>query len=202
MSKRLIVACTLAVAFGSACARGGAAAPAPRAEEPPATAPGQVNPDAQAMAAFQERTKAYLQLRAAARKGLPALSGDATPEQLHEHQLALAARIREARRTAKPGDVLEPEARKVIRGLMERIFGGPDGAQLKADIMDENPGRIRIGINDRYPDGVPLSMVPPQVLAGLPKLPAELEYRFIGRALILLDTEAHIIVDLMDNAIP
>jgi hypothetical protein len=29
-----------------------------------------------------------------------------------------------------------------------------------------------------------------------------LEYRFLGRALILLDTEAHLIVDLMENAIP
>jgi hypothetical protein len=68
--------------------------------------------------------------------------------------------------------------------------------------MDENPGRIRIGVNDRYPDGVPLTMVPPPVLAGLPKLPADLEYRFLGRALILLDTEAQLIVDVMDNAIP
>jgi hypothetical protein len=198
----VIVACALAVALGAACARGGASTPAARTDEPPPTAPGRINPDAEAMVAFQERIKAYIQLRATARKALPPLAGDATPEQLHAHQLALAAGIREARRTAKPGDVFEPDAQRVIRGLMARIFAGADGAQLKADIMDENPGRIRIGVNDRYPDGVPLSMVPPPVLAGLPKLPAELEYRFLGRALILLDTEAQLIVDVMDNAIP
>ena len=37
--------------------------------------------------------------------------------------------------------------------------------------------------------------MPPQVLQALPKLPEELEYRFIGDRLILFDIHAHIIVD-------
>jgi hypothetical protein len=154
------------------------------------------------MVAFQERVKAYLALQAKAKSGLPALATDATPEQIHAHQLALAARIRAERAGATPGDVFEPGIQKVVRALMARVFGGPQGAQLKADIMDENPGRIRVAVNDRYPDNVPLSTVPPQVLEELPKLPTELEYRFLGRALILFDSEAHLIVDFMDNAIP
>ena len=68
--------------------------------------------------------------------------------------------------------------------------------------MDENPGRLRLRVNGRYPDAVPLSTVPPQVLQGLPKLPEELEYRFIGDRLILIDIHAHIIVDLIDDAFP
>ena len=33
--------------------------------------------------------------------------------------------------------------------------------------------------------------MPPQVLAALPKLPEDIEYRFIGDRLILLDVHAH-----------
>jgi hypothetical protein len=42
--------------------------------------------------------------------------------------------------------------------------------------------------------------VPPQVLQQLPKLPEELEYRFIQRTLILFDPHAHIIADFMERA--
>jgi hypothetical protein len=40
------------------------------------------------------------------------------------------------------------------------------------------------------------------VLAALPKLPKDLEYRFIGDRLILLDVHAHTIADYMDKALP
>jgi hypothetical protein len=68
--------------------------------------------------------------------------------------------------------------------------------------MDENPGRIQIRINSRYPDEIPVSTMPPQILAALPKLPDELEYRFIGERLILLDIHAHLIVDFIEDALP
>jgi len=86
---------------------------------------------------------------------------------------------------------------------MALVFGGPDGKQLRDSIMDENVLRDRaLTVNSRYPDTVPLSTVPPQVLAGLPVLPEELEYRFIGHRLILMDVHAHIIIDFVDHAIP
>lgn len=204
--RHYIAGVIAAAALASACvtAAGPEVEAAPPAKTPPPVQSGgqPVNPHARAMAAFQERVKEYSTLQSKARAGLPALSTESTPEEIHTHQLALAGRIRQARRTAKPGDIFHPDMRIVIRTLMSQVFGGPEGAQLKADIMDENPGRIRIIINERYPDNVPVSMVPPQVLAGLPNLPKELEYRFLGRALILLDVEAHLLVDIMENAIP
>jgi hypothetical protein len=90
----------------------------------------------------------------------------------------------------------------VVRRLMGEVFGGPDGAALKASIMDENPGVMKLTVNERYPDTVPLSTVPPQVLQGLPELPEELEFRFIGRHLILMDEHAHIIVDVIEDVLP
>jgi hypothetical protein len=203
---RVLVIVAAGIFSLGACARG-SSTPSPgasttAAEPAPQPPTGKVNPDAETMVAFQERVKTYLALQAKAKSGLPALPTDATPEQIHAHQLALAARIRAERTGAAPGEVFEPGIQNVVRGLMARVFGGPEGTQLKADIMDENPGRIRIAVNDRYPDNVPLSTVPPQVLKELPNLPKEIEYRFLGRALILFDSEAHLIVDYMDNAIP
>ena len=53
-----------------------------------------------------------------------------------------------------------------------------------------------------YPDGTPLSAVPPGLLRKLPVLPPELDYRFVGRDLILRDVDANIIVDYVLEAAP
>ena len=86
---------------------------------------------------------------------------------------ASGPRCARARATAKPGDIFTPEARPVIKRLLASVFGGPDGKQLKASIMDEAqaaPSAAKLTVNGRYPDTVPLTSVPPQVLQTLPKL--------------------------------
>lgn len=170
-------------------------------QQPPADV-GRVNQAAQSMASLHARVEEYVKLHKKLESTLPSLPREATPQQIDSHQRALHKLIREARRNVQPGDVFTKDSRAVIRRLMAGVFSGSDGAQLKASIMDENPGRLRLSINDRYPDTVPLSTVPPQVLAGLPRLPPELEYRFIGRTLIMFDVHAHMIVDLVEDAIP
>ena len=53
------------------------------------------------------------------------------------------------------------------------------------------------------PSAVPwISTMPPDVLQKLPKMPEELEYRFVGRHLVILDTHSHLIADFVTNAIP
>jgi hypothetical protein len=49
---------------------------------------------------------------------------------------------------------------------------------------------------------VPLSTVPPEVLQTLPTLGEDMEYRFIGDDLILLDTHAHVVADVIEDALP
>ena len=58
------------------------------------------------------------------------------------------------------------------------------------------------GVNGRYPDTVPLTTIPPPVLQTLPKLTEDLEYRFIGDSLILLDAHAHVIADFIEDVLP
>jgi hypothetical protein len=184
------------------------AKPAPTAPAPPSVQPapppeGQpVNADARALEAMLERINDYAELHKKLEDTLPKLSKESTPEQIDKNQRALARLIQEKRRGAKAGDIFTPEAQVVIKRLLARVFAGPEGAALRASIMDENPVAIKLPVNSRYPDTVPLSTVPPQVLQGLPKLPEEMEFRFIGRHLILMDVHAHIIVDLIENALP
>jgi hypothetical protein len=42
----------------------------------------------------------------------------------------------------------------------------------------------------------------PFMIETLPALPAELEYRFVGRDLVLLDVRAELVVDILPAALP
>jgi hypothetical protein len=187
---------TFPVFLGAAIAALAACIAAASAQEP------RVNPDAQLMVEFNERVKEYVDLHRKLEKTLPPLPNETTPEMIDEHQRALERLIQRARTNAKLGDVFTKNTRALFRRNLARVFAGAQGEKLKASIMDENPGPIRLTVNGRYPDAVPLPTVPPQVLEVLPKLPPELEYRFVGERLILLDVHAHTIVDIMEDPLP
>jgi hypothetical protein len=178
-------------------------APAQPSVQPAAPPEGQpVNADARALETMLERINDYAAVHKKLEDTLPKLSKESTPEEIDRNQRALGRLIQKERRDVKQGAIFTPDARAVIKRLLDRVFAGPDGAALRASIMDENPVTIKLAVNGRYPDTVPLSTVPPQVLQGLPKLPEEMEFRFISRHLILMDVHAHIIVDLIENALP
>jgi hypothetical protein len=181
--------------------------PKPAAENPAVKKPVQTpvpSPvETKALTGFSNRVNAYLDMHNRLERTLPNLSKETTPQAIDQHQRALAKLINAERQAAKRGDIFGPDAEKIFKSHLARIFGGPDGRQLKASIMDENPvGAVKLAVNGRYPDEVPMSTVPPQVLAALPKLPEEIEYRFVGDHLILLDVHAHTIIDYIDNALP
>jgi hypothetical protein len=161
-----------------------------------------VNPDAPLVAEFARRTQAYAELHRKLEKTLPARPEHASPAQVETHQRALDRLLIQARPRAQHGDFFTQDIRAYFRRQIARALAGPDGRAIKDEIMDENPGRIQLRINGRYPDDIPVSTMPPQILAVVPPLPDELEYRFIGRRLILLDVHAHLVVDYIDNAVP
>jgi hypothetical protein len=158
--------------------------------------------DAAALATMNARLKDYVELHLKLEKELPRLPDEATPEQIDKNQRAFEQRMRTVRSGAKQGDLFTPEAQVVIKRLLETVFSGAEGQQLKASILDENPAGMKLAVNARYPDSVPISTVPPQVLQTLPKLTEDLEYRFIGDNLIILDSHAHVIADYIENVLP
>ena len=160
-----------------------------------------VSTDAAATAEFSKRMASYVELQKKNTAALPKVPDKATPEQLYAHKIALAKLMTAARKTAKKGDVFGPDMPAAVRRWLSPMFKGPDGDNLRKTIHDE-PHPVVPAVNVRYPDDVPLSTMPPDVLKLLPKLEDTLEYRFIGRHLILLDVAAHLIVDIVDNAIP
>ena len=175
----------------------------PPAADPVYTARGpRVNADAKVMADFEKRVSQYTALHRKLESTLPPLPKEATPQQIDNHQSGLSQLLAKARAGAKPGEFFTQDVRELFRRYMKRAFAGAEGKQLRALVMDENPGRIRLTVNGRYPDSVPVVTVPPQVLQALTKLPDDLEYRFIGDTLVMLDVHAHVVVDLIDSAVP
>jgi hypothetical protein len=207
-----LISCALVLAVSAACDRNDQPPPPEATSASPANAPptervvGPLSPeDAQALATMNDRLRGYIDQHLDIEKDLPKLPDDATPQQIDQRQRELERRMREARAGAKPGDLFTAEARPVILRLLAQVFKGEDGRQLKASIMDENPtdlGTYTLAVNARYPDTVPVTTVPVDVLQTLPKLSEDLEYRFIGDALILFDVHAHLIADYIEHAIP
>jgi hypothetical protein len=206
MTRRFAAAAALTLgAF--ACAHAGGTttaepAPAPPTATSPASSAGAQPSDARTVAAFNERLKSYQELHDKLERTLPPLPTEADPKVIDKHQRAMEALLKQHRSAARRGDLFAPDMERLIRRLFAQIFKGTEGAKLKATIMDENPTSIKLAVNGRYPDEVPLSTMPPQVLAMLPKLPEELEYRFIGHRLILLDVHSHTVADYIENALP
>jgi len=78
---------------------------------------------------------------------------------------------------------------------------GPTGVELRRAMNDDAPSPIPLRVHAEYPPGWPLASVPPAILASLPKLPEDLEYRFVGKAMLLLDVHANLIIDFIPDAI-
>jgi len=158
--------------------------------------------DASVVAEFNARIQDYMSLHQQLAGTLTPLAKEPTPREIDVHQRALLALIAKARQGNAPGNMFSPEMQTFVRGLLGQVFDGPEGKRLRSSIEDENPVGIVIALNGRYPDSVPLSTMPPDVLRALPALPPELEYRFVGNRLVLVDTVARLIVDIVDNALP
>ena len=150
----------------------------------------------------------YLKLRNGAVRGIPALKPKATPEKIQARKIAVAQAIREARRDAQQGTVLTPEIQEHFREIIRSEMRGRQGVPAKAAAKQGNPtteklpAPVPVKVNAAYPEFAPLSTVPATLLLRLPKLPKELDFRFVGRNLILRDTDAGMIVDYIPNATP
>ena len=162
-----------------------------------------VNPDAQVLQEFTKRIEAYMDLHNRLEKKAPPLKTTEDPAKIKASREGLSAAIRAERKHAKQGEIFTPQIAAIFRRLMYPEVKGPEGAETKKAMKEDAPkaGTVAIKVNAAYPEAAPLPSVPPNVLANLPKLPEDLEYRVIGRNLILRDVHANIIVDYLPNAI-
>ena len=140
---------------------------------------------------FNSRVLAYDELRRELEKGLRPLEPTDNPAEIRKAIRVRAKRIRAARADVREGDIFTPAISDSFkRALAEQL----NPATCEA-IGDDNPGEFKHRINGSYPERLPMSTVPANVLAVLPRLPDDLQYRFVGRHLVLLDGRSGLILD-------
>jgi hypothetical protein len=117
---------------------------------------------------------------------------------------ALHAALTDARPHAQPGTIFTPAIADLLAGRLEGAVAAMGLRPIEVVIAMNLGYRARmpeLQINDRFPDvrQVPLF---PGLLATLPDLPPELQYRLVDRDLLIVDTHADLIVDILTNALP
>ena len=159
-----------------------------------------VNPQAEAMGKFSERVNAYLSLQKKVEGKLTSQKETNDPEKIKTHIADLASGIRAARADAKPGDIFDGVSEQFRQSIREDARNRSVRDAFAA--MQEVPKKTVPKVNADYPETAALATVPPLILKRLQRLPDGIEYRFMGRDLILRDTSANIIVDFLHEAVP
>jgi len=154
-----------------------------------------VNPRAAIVSEFTKRLDEDVKTRQKAMSAYAPLKQNASQAEIASREKTLGEAIRTARAAAKPGDIFAPDVAKLFREETKLDFRRRS-AHRKQLRLDELP-KFHPVVNQTYPPEWPLQTFPPTLLGNLPKLPPELEYRFVDNALILRDTKANIVVDFV-----
>ena len=121
--------------------------------------------------------------------------GDSTPRR------ATGRGVTHERAAARAGDVFTPAIASVFR---RRLADAVRQSALRGEALEPQQAprdEPRLEVNDAFP-WIAGQGMPPAILATLTPLPAELEYRFVYRDLVLLDVGANLVVDILENALP
>ena len=152
---------------------------------------------ADAVTDFTIRVNSYSELRRRLESQLPAVMATDDVRQITRARRALARAIRVARPGAMQGEFFTAATSAQFQPVLASVMN----ATMWAVIMDDNPGAFEHDIDGTYPEGKAFSTMPGLVLALLPGLPDDIQFRFVGRHLILYDVRANTIIDRMPDAI-
>lgn len=158
--------------------------------------------DERAIAAFEIAVNDYVELHRRLERAWPPGWFFADPEQAESAAEALRAALRDARPHAAPGGLFTPAVADLLRFRLANALrdGEYDVAVITWPPEGDDNRRWRPEVNQPVPWGVSATRWPS--FAGLPPLPAELAYRFIGRDLVLVDLHANLVVDILELALP
>ena len=187
--RRILIGATGAVVAAAGCKKEGA--------KPAA------NPTETVFADFAKRVDAYMKLRKTLVDSVGELDPTKSQAEITTRATKLASSIIAARAQAKPGDMFTPEFSALVATLIKQEYSRrPDSVQeTREDQQDELPDFVP-KVNQVYPTTYPLATFPATLLPILPRLPEALEYRVVQNYLVLRDTEANVILDVMPNAVP
>jgi hypothetical protein len=152
--------------------------------------------DPETLAEFNRRVHDYAALRAKLEQGLPPLVVTTNADEIERFERRLAERLRDAR-SSRRGQIFAPA---MVRQVKRMLTLRADAATI-ALIMDDSPIEFDVDVNDTYSKRHALATMPPNILLLLPDLPPDMEYRFVGRHLILRDVRANTIIDEVPHAL-
>ena len=177
-----------------------------------------VEMDSEVLAKFQHEIQEYVELHRELVHRIPNVGANATADEIAAHRDKMTKGIQAARRNAKQGDIFKSRVETAFRRIIARELASPEREQVVKEIKQgnpraenvpnqsnptlEHPESVRVAVNAAYNDRAPFSSMPPTLLLKLPQLPEQVRYRFVGRDLILLDTEANVILDFIKDAVP
>ena len=153
---------------------------------------------------FETRVRQYVRLHRVLEGPLPPMRSTTEMDDIRATMHALARRIQAARARENQGEIITPDVARMFRRRIATCLPPEEWAAVFADIdVDEAgvsvaPPALRV--NMEWPHEVPFNDVPSQLLLALPPLPSELQYRIIGRSLVLWDHHANLIVDFLPAA--
>lgn len=147
--------------------------------------------DAETLAEFNQRVRNYAELRRIAERGAPPLRVTDNADEIIRSERTLTARIREVRGSSDRGQIFSRRMETQLKTLFVVVV---DSATLAA-IMDDGPDEFDLDVNEAYARHKSLGTMPPNILLLLPALAEDMEYRFVGRHLIVRDVRANMIVD-------
>lgn len=153
---------------------------------------------------FNEEIASYLRLQDAVRRQLGMQRLFADPDELFHAIHSMQAGIRAARPDARPGSIFTPAVSGLIRTRLQQRLAVCEYTveEVLAFLNEERlPGAQEPRVNGPFPWTVGSAMWP-TLLAALPPLPPQLQYRFFDRDLVLIDIDADLVVDVLKNALP
>jgi hypothetical protein len=160
------------------------------------------DPAQSALDDFGRRVAEYVALHKRASQPLGTADDTKQPAEISARETALAEAISAARPQAKPGDLFTAEAAVVLKKIIADNYRQSAAVRdVRKDAEAELPDFTPV-VNQVYPPTHPLGTFPPTLLALLPPLPEELEYRIVTHHLILRDVEANLVVDVLPRAVP
>ncbi len=151
---------------------------------------------------FLQSVESYMALRRQLEHQLPPFALSADVDAIHRASDARFAAMRRARAAARPGDIFNAGVSELYRVRIRHGFTvrGDDASELIEE-MNEGGERWRPAVvNGRF-SWKTAAATPAHVLAVLPVLPPELQYRFVGPDLVLVDLDASFIVDVLPDVL-
>lgn len=180
---------------------GGVIAVASLSAAPPARAQYAVFDADAALQVFHERVESYAALHRRLAPPPATTTGTDPLSKLLTRQY-LASAVRSARRYSQQGEIFSPEIATLFRWMLADSIGELDGEHFLTALNGgvPVPRGFHPDVNETY-TMLPLYRIPSDVRLGLPKLPAELDYRLAGHDLVLWDIYAGIVVDFIPDVV-